>query len=290
MTGVFQRPDSAAGASEPTSHHNWRRKRISTIRHRRSPAVPAVRRGGFAPRMAAEETTQTTPDDMTQVRSTLLKLRNVVLLRCLALLLLTVFGGLLAFGENAAGGILTLVSSHLSLRSYAILQLAMGVAGGAIAFPTVRSGLWNLLRLHANSDSMAVLPLLPAIAGAVLAVISPQVLENETIHLFLPCALLALFCNAVGRVLVVRRAMRSCNVMTRLEQKRVLSYISQEETADLLTRGLISDYPVVTSVRKVDSLCDFLRYTYSNDLTDTLCRPMTRSTPAVRWWSPWESR
>lgn len=63
--------------------------------------------------------------------------------------------------------------------------------------------------------------------------------------------------------------------MTRLEQKRVLSYISQEETADLLTRGLISDYPVVTSVRKVDSLCDFLRYTYSNDLTDTLCRPMT---------------
>lgn len=275
MTGVFQRPDSAAGASEPTSHHNWEEEEDFYYQAQKESS-----RSGSAPRrirtrMAAEETTQTTPDDMTQVRSTLLKLRNVVLLRCLALLLLTVFGGLLAFGENAAGGILTLVSSHLSLRSYAILQLAMGVAGGAIAFPTVRSGLWNLLRLHANSDSMAVLPLLPAIAGAVLAVISPQVLENETIHLFLPCALLALFCNAVGRVLVVRRAMRSCNVMTRLEQKRVLSYISQEETADLLTRGLISDYPVVTSVRKVDSLCDFLRYTYSNDLTDTLCRPMT---------------
>lgn len=89
------------------------------------------------------------------------------------------------------------------------------------------------------------------------------------------CALLALFCNIIGRLLMVRRALRNVNVISREGQKRVLSYVSQEETAELLTRGVLHDIPIVTAVRKADGLCDILRYSYSTDMADGLCRTMT---------------
>ena len=74
MTGVFQRPDSAAGASEPTSHHNWEEEEDFYYQAQKESS-----RSGSAPRrirtrMAAEETTQTTPDDMTPVSYTHLTL------------------------------------------------------------------------------------------------------------------------------------------------------------------------------------------------------------------------
>lgn len=80
---------------------------------------------------------------------------------------------------------------------------------------------------------------------------------------------------------MVRRALRNVNVISREGQKRVLSYVSQEETAELLTRGVLHDIPIVTAVRKADGVCDILRYSYSTDMADSLCRTMTPICGAV---------
>ncbi len=211
------------------------------------------------------ETASAVPDQMDQVRSGLSSLRNVIFFRCTALLFLTLVGIVLSFGE------VTWIA-HLTPRVYAVIQLALAIIGFAISFPTVKNGLWRFLKLRADSDSMAALPLTVGLIGAIFSVIQPEVLSNEMVHLYVPCALLALFCNAIGRLLVVRRALRNCNVLSKETQKRVLSYVSQEEVAEILTRGMIHDVPIVAAVRRTESLCDFLRYTYSCDMADNLCR------------------
>lgn len=273
VTGEFQRVDAFSGVDqEPSSRRNWEEdqdyyyqekqeaERFRAIRQR-------VRSHSFGDDAAGNQ-----PDNLDLVRKTLHSLRNVVFFRFAVLLFLTLLAGLMACSETLGSGTLM---QWLTPRGYAAVQLVLAAVGMGIAFPTVKNGLWNFLRFHADSDSMAVLPLLPAMAGAVCGIISPSVLELDTVHLYVPCALLALFCNSIGRLLVVRRALRNCNIISHEGQKRVLSYISQEETAELLTRGVINDFPIVTAVRKADGLCDILRYTYSTDMADALCRPMT---------------
>lgn len=44
---------------------------------------------------------------------------------------------------------------------------------------------------------MAVLPIAPTLLGAVCAVVAPETLSSGTVHLYVPCALLALFCNII---------------------------------------------------------------------------------------------
>lgn len=276
ITGVFSVPESSAEQeSQPTTRRRWEEEQgyYYQAPHDSTQTIPAQRR--MRVRSTAETVQEKKPDHMAEIREQLCNLRNAIFFRCVTLLLLTICGAILGLSESLPHSPAAFLISHLTLRGYAIVQLALGAIGLAVAFPTVKNGIRNFIRFHADSDSMAVLPLLPAMAGAICAVISPSVLEQETVHLFLPCALLALLCNAIGRLLVVRRALRGCLILAHDTKKRVLSYVSQEETAELLTRGVLSDFPIVTAVRRTKSLCDYLRYTYSNDMADALCRPMT---------------
>lgn len=208
------------------------------------------------------------PDDLQLVCKNLYSLWNVIFFRCMALLVLTLAGIVLAMGETS-------LVVALTPRGYAIVELVLILLGGAISFPILKNGLWHWLRFRADSDSMAALPAATAAIGTILVMIAPETLSQEMVHLYVPCAMLALFCNAIGRLLVVRRALRNCNVLSHEGQKRVMAYISQEEVAELLTRELIYDVPIVAAVRKADATCDFLRYTYSMDAADALCRIMT---------------
>ena len=262
VTGEFQRAEPV-GPDEEQDYYYQGSQQTSRFR----PVRQRVRSHTFG---ADAEKRQ--PDNLELVKKTLENLRNVVFFRFIAVLVLTVAGAVLACTEVLGNGAFTAL---VTPRGYGIIQLALGLLGLGVMFPTVKNGLWNLLRFHADSDSMAVLPLVPALLGAVCVVISPDVLAMDTVHLYVPCALLALFCNIIGRLLMVRRALRNVNVISREGQKRVLSYVSQEETAELLTRGVLHDIPIVTAVRKADGLCDILRYSYSTDMADGLCRTMT---------------
>ena len=273
VTGAFQRVNGFSHTEqEPVSRRKWEEEQDYYYQEKHETGSFRAIRQRVRSHAFGEDAEKRKPDDLDLVRKTLRTLRNVVFFRFVALLFLTLLGGLLALSEDLGGGA---VMTWLTPRGFAAVELVLGALGLGIMFPTVKNGLWNLIRFHADSDSMAVMPLLPAMAGAVCGILSPDSLVQDTVHLYVPCALLALFCNAVGRLLMVRRALRNCNVISREGQKRVLSYVSQEETAELLTRGVIRDFPIVTAVRKADGICDVLRYTYSTDMADALCRPMT---------------
>ena len=217
------------------------------------------------------DTAQREPDDLDAIWKELCNLRNVIFFRCIALLVLFLFGVVFAVLEMVNDGAMV---EQLTPRGFAFLELLLGLIALVVAFPTVKNGLWHMLKLHADGDSMAALPFTVSLITAILVVIAPDVLADEMVHLYIPVGLMALFCNAIGRLLVVRRAMRNCKTLTKQEQKRVLSYVSQEEVAELLTHGLARDVPIVATVRRADGICDFLRYTYSLDMGDNLCRTM----------------
>lgn len=189
-----------------------RRKRTTITRKSSRPAAFVPFASVVRSHTFGEDADKRKPDDLGLVKKTLENLRNVVFFRFVAMLVLTLAGAVLACLEVLSGSAFL---QTVTPRGYSIIQLALGLLGLGVMFPTVKNGLWNLLRFHADSDSMAVLPLLPTLLGAVCAVVAPETLSSGTVHLYVPCALLALFCNIIGRLLMVRRALRNVNVISR---------------------------------------------------------------------------
>lgn len=209
------------------------------------------------------------PDNMTVIHEDLDSLAAILLLRCSSLILMTIFGFVLAFAERGTVEFLNLFTEP---RVFAIIQVVMGIAAFIVAYPTITKGLKHLLKGHADCDSMAAISMIPAMITAILAVIFPNILVGGEIRLYMPLVLFGLMINTIGKFYMVRRGMRSCRVIEKSKEKRVLSYVKNEETASLLTKNYVKGYPVLISVRHTKSYSDFLKYTYSTDISDAMCK------------------
>ena len=57
-------------------------------------------------------------------------------------------------------------------------------------------------------------------------------------------------------------------------EKHSLVYVENEARAEQMTKGVVNDYPILAASRKTGFAKDFLRYTYSSDIADKLCRKL----------------
>ncbi len=215
------------------------------------------------------------PDNREKIHETLRNLSSVVFLRAGVLLLLLILSAILAFRES-------FFLSLLTPRWFALTQAILGAAAIATIFPTIWHGLRNFVLLRADSDSVVAIPIVVSTLLAILAIIFPDVLSDKMVHCYVPCGIFALFVEAIGRILVVRRALRNDTVLSKeTAPHRALSDITQEDSAEQLTKGILHDYPIVAAARKTDRLCDFLKYTYSCDSSDAICRRIAPITAVV---------
>ena len=100
----------------------------------------------------------------------------------------------------------------------------------------------------------------------------------------MPIAILSMFMNSVGKLLIIRRAERNFRFVSKNFDRHGIVNVTDEERAERLTRGTLGDFPILAATKKTDFLTDFLRYTYSSDMTDSYCRravPLTLLASAI---------
>lgn len=254
-----------------------REAREERERRRRVAAIHRLRRKRMKMREqeASEDGSAPTvhiPNNDSEIRANINILRKTVSFRTIALTVLFVIGLLLTFAEGSQNGVHTGIISVLGASGGSAVHLVLGMAAIMAAFPTVANGLRYLCTNRADSDSMAAAPITAAVLGAAMNTILPGSVERGEAHLFVPAAIFILLMNAVGKQLIIKRAMNNFSVISGQYEQYVLTYVNKEGDAETLTRGVLTDYPILVSMRKARQLSDFLRYTYSEDMGDRFCR------------------
>lgn len=159
-----------------------------------------------------------------------------------------------------------------SITTYLIAHLVLGVLSLVYSIPVITKGFRNLVRLRADGDSMTAITAVSCLAGLLAAFGARDMAQAETIHIYMPVGILALLFNAVGKLLIMKRAKRNFNFVSKNFDRHGVVYVKDEERAERLTRGTLGDFPILAAMRPTDYLTDFLRYTYSSDITDSFCR------------------
>lgn len=167
------------------------------------------------------------------------------------------------------------VASILSIQNittYLIAHLAIGLLSVIYSMPVITKGIKNLIRFRADSDSMTAVTAITCLISVVSAFFQPEMAKAEMIHIYMPTGILALLFNAIGKLLILKRARRNFNFVSKNFDRHAVVYVRDEERAERLTRGTLGDFPILASMRKTNFLTDFLRYSYSSDITDSFCR------------------
>lgn len=156
--------------------------------------------------------------------------------------------------------------------TYLLIHLVIGLIAMISSFTVITNGFRKLFKFKADSDSMAAITAVTCLLAIIPAFFAPELIKTDIIHIYMPVGILALLINAVGKLLIIRRASRNFKFVSKDSERYGVTYVRDEERAEVLTRGTLGDFPILASMRKTDFLTDFLRYSYSADMTDTFCR------------------
>ena len=162
--------------------------------------------------------------------------------------------------------------SMAHIKTYLTVHLVLGAVSILSSMAVITKGVGKLFCLKADSDTMTAVTALSCLIAIIPAFLSPQLVRTENIHIYMPVGILALFINAIGKLLIIRRAARNFRFVSKNFDRHGVTYVTDEDRAERITRGTLGDFPILASMRRTDFLTDFLRYTYSSDMTDDFCR------------------
>ncbi len=158
------------------------------------------------------------------------------------------------------------------ITSYLIVHLILGLLAMSYSLPVLTKGVKNFITLKADSDSMTAMTSITCFIALITAFLKQDMAKNELIHIYMPVAILSMLTNAIGKLLIIKRAKRNFKFVSQNFDRHAVVYVKDEERAERLTRGTLGDFPITAAMRRTDFLTDFLRYSYSADITDSYCR------------------
>lgn len=209
--------------------------------------------------------------DVEDVGRDIYELKSILSVRVLILAMTALISLYITFSNQFGWPIMDILSKS-NTKSYLIVHLIIGLIAVCSSASVISKGLKKLFLLKADSDSMTAVTAVSCLAAIIPALFRPELAASDMIHIYMPVGILAMLLNAVGKLLIICRAARNFNFVSKNFDRHGISYVHDEERAERLTRGTLGDFPILASMRKTDFLTDFLRYTYSSDITDSYCR------------------
>ena len=171
--------------------------------------------------------------------------------------------------------LLDFLTKAINPESYMYTNIILGVLSSLVCYTVLSSGFSNLISLKADSDSICALAMVSSILSAIIMLFNSELLTLGNTNIYITVAIYGLLFNTVGKLLIVSRTKRNFRFVSGDSEKYSMSIVEDEDVADDITRGTMTDFPHLATMRKTDFLTDFLKNSYSLDYSDHLSRRVT---------------
>lgn len=207
-------------------------------------------------------------NDARETRNNIHELKNSITTRFTMLMVCTLVSIFISF--------FPVWNSSENPQGFTAFQIIIGMIAIIISAPVITNGMKRLFKLKPDSDSAVAVTAVTVIVSTIIAFFTPELVKSGAVNIYVPASNLALLFNSIGKFLIINRAERNFRVISKEAERYGITCVTDDISAETLTRGTMTDFPVLASMHKTNFLTDFLKYTYSSDISDKFCR---RSVP-----------
>ena len=209
--------------------------------------------------------------DVEDVGRDIYDLKNTISVRVQILAAISVLSVYVMLANNFGLPIVDFLNQS-NIFSFLTSHIVLGIIALFSSFTVIINGWKKLFSFRADNDSMTAVTFTACMLSLIVSFFATDMIRSDTIHIYMPVGLLSLLTNSVGKYLIVNRASKNFKYVSQDVERYGVTYVRNEERAEILTRGTLGDFPILASMRKTEFLTDFLRYSYSSDTTDSFCR------------------
>ncbi len=200
-------------------------------------------------------------------------LKKSLVVRLCILIVCTVVSLYITFANDLGMPLISLLSrSEGTGTGYLFVNVILGLAACFVSYTVLIVGFKKLVTLKPDSDSIACVSTLFSIVTGIVMLTDAEIVQLKRVHLFIPAAIIGLLVNTVGKLLIVSRTERNFRYVAGGYSKYAVMHIDDENVAGKFTKGALNDFPSLSTSRKTEFVTDFIKNSYSADLTDSVCK------------------
>lgn len=208
-------------------------------------------------------------DQTEEVAEEILQLKNNLFIRFVVLLVCCLASGYISVANDFSLPILKIFDRNTSPGGFAFTLTLLGLVACFVSYNVIFSGIKNLVTLKADSDSISVLAITASVVSGIMLLIDDDLVRGDNFHLYISTAILSLLINTLGKLLLMNRVERNFKYVSGDYEKYAVSMVEDEEAALKFTNGALNDYPCLATMSKTEFVKDFLKNSYSADITDS---------------------
>lgn len=186
--------------------------------------------------------------------------------------ILLVLGMISAYLTAAYDTSLPLMPILAQSTSYLFVNVILGIIACFVSYTVMSVGLKKLFTLKADSDSLAAVSAIFCLVSSTVMLADSELVQTKTAHVYVAVAIFGLLINTVGKLLIVTRTERNFRYISGGYSKYCALHIDDEDVASRFTKGALSDFPSLSTSRKTEFVTDFIKNSYSADMTDAFSK------------------
>ncbi len=219
-----------------------------------------------------------TIDDAPLIFKALNQLKAALSIRFLILIFLFLFSGYSVIAAETSLPLIPIINPSNNPIAFLFVNVILGLIAALISYTVMASGLKNIIKFKADADSLSASVMIISLIAPILMFENPDLLQRGIIlSLYIPMAILCLIFNTLGKLLSINQTLQNFKYITSESEKYALFHINDENTANRLTKGAISDFPRLCSMKKTEFITNFLKNSYNENPADNFCKYLVPS-------------
>lgn len=211
-------------------------------------------------------------EDAPAIQSDLLQLKGSLLIRLIFLTITFCASLYLSASGDYGAPIPDLLSRERNPTVFLFTLTILGLLSAFVSYTVITCGLSKMFTLQGDCDSMSALAIVSSLLSSMACLGNPTLIQRGICNLYIPVAIGSLLFNTVGKLLIVGRTSRNFQFVAGDHERYAMFTVDNDERASQFTRGALTDFPILASMRKTEFLSDFLKISYSSDTSDRFCR------------------
>ncbi len=208
-------------------------------------------------------------DQAQEMAKSISSLKSNLIVRLCALVITSLLSAYITIATDMG---LSLISILTQATSYVFANVILGLIACFVSYTVISVGIKKLFTMKADSDSLAAISMILSLVSAVALLADSGVVEMKLANVYLSVSIFGLLVNTIGKLLIVTRTERNFRYISGGYSKYAAMHIDDEEVASKFTKGALTDFPSLSTSRKTEFVTDFIKNSYSADLTDSFCK------------------
>ena len=204
------------------------------------------------------------------------RLKQTMAMRLLILLICFGATAYLTLANESASTLPDFFNMRTQPQTYIFINTIIGIAAAVVSHSVIANGAAKLVTFRSDCDSLAALASLSTVILSILSgLIGSNLVRSAAVHEYIPLGIASLIFNTVGKLLILDRTQRNFKYISGDNERYSVYLVQPQEQAEVFTRGVLTDFPMLAAMRKTEMISDFMKTSYSADSSDRFCRIFT---------------